>query len=169
MSDVKPGEDPVTVGEAPSSVGFLLSQLGFVLARRFQQVMVPLGLEPRQFLLMRLVTFNEGKTQQALGEALNIPASRMVAIVDELEQRGLLERRPDPADRRVRRLYVTAEGRRLLDRALEAAMAHEQRVSAPLSPGERAQLLDLLHRLADDQEITAGVHPDLTTPDSAGC
>jgi len=169
VSDVKPAEGPVNIGEAPSSVGFLLSQLGFVMARRFQQVMAPLGLEPRQFLLMRLVAFNEGKTQQALGEALNIPASRMVAIVDELERRGLLERHPDPADRRVRRLYVTAEGRRLLQQALEVAMAHEQRVSAPLGPAEREQLLALLHRLADDQQITAGVHPDLTTPDPAGC
>ena len=43
-----------------------------------------------------------------------MPPSRMVALVDELEQRGLVERRPHPSDRRVRALYLTAEGREML-------------------------------------------------------
>jgi DNA-binding MarR family transcriptional regulator len=164
MSDVKPaGEGSIDTGMAAGSVGFLLSQLGFVLSRRFHQVLAPINLEPPQFLLMRLVAFNEGKSQQALGEALNIPASRMVGIIDGLEQRGVLERRADPSDRRRRALYLTEEGRRLLGQAFELAMAHEMKVTSPLRPGEREVLLDLLQRLAADQKITVGVHPGLTT------
>jgi DNA-binding MarR family transcriptional regulator len=168
VGDVKSADEaPVNTGQAHTSVGFLLSQLGFVMARRFRQTLAPLGLEPRQFLLMRLVAFNEGKSQHALGEALTIPPSRMVAIVDELEQRGLLERRADPRDRRRRALHLTTEGRRLFERALELAMAHEQRVSAPLQPLERELLIGLLQRLAADQQLTVGVHPDLTTDDAS--
>ncbi|MGH2879628.1 MAG: MarR family transcriptional regulator [Solirubrobacteraceae bacterium] len=55
-----------------------------------------------------------GASQQAIGERLQIPPSRMVAFVDALEQRGLLERRANPEDRRARALYLTDEGRELL-------------------------------------------------------
>jgi len=170
VSDVKPAEEArIDAGQAPASVGFLLSQLGFVMAKRFQQCLQPLDLEPKQFLVMRLVSFNEGQSQQALCGALNIPASRMVAVVDELERRGLLERRADPTDRRRRPLYLTPDGRRLLEQAVQLAMAHEQRVSAPLRPDEREQLLALLQRLAADQQLTAGVHPGLTSAEGPEC
>jgi DNA-binding MarR family transcriptional regulator len=169
-ASIDPRDASIDPGHATSSVGFLLSQLGFVMARRFRECLAPLDLEPRQFLVMRLVAFNEGQSQQALCAALNIPASRMVAVVDELEGRGLVERRADPTDRRRRPLHLTPEGRQLLGRALQLAMAHEQRVSSPLQPEEREHLIALLQRLVADQQLTAGVHPDLTTEDTdAGC
>ena len=61
---------------------------------------------------MRFVAASEGQSQQALAERLGIPPSRMVALVDQLEEMGLLERRPDPEDRRVRGLLPHAQGAR---------------------------------------------------------
>src|SRR3954464_13480256 len=110
------------------------SKLVFESSRRFRSMLEPLGLEPRQFALLRHVAGSEGQTQQALGDALGIPKSRMVALVDDLEERGLVERRLRPDDRRARALYVTPEGARCLDEAIEIAAAHEAFVRERLSP-----------------------------------
>ena len=76
-----------------SGVGFTLSSLGYGVARRFRKTLAPLELEPREFALLRAVSFAEGQSQQTIGERLQIPPSRMVAFVDALEKRSLLERR----------------------------------------------------------------------------
>src|SRR4051794_13275825 len=110
---------------APRSVGFLISQLGFFSSRRFTEALEPLGIGPRDFLLMRFVAASEGQSQQALAERLQVPPSRMVALVDHLEDAGLVERRPDPEDRRVRGLHLTRKGRGVLDRAAKIAIDYE--------------------------------------------
>ena len=82
------------------SVAFMLSSLGFAISRRFHKVLDPLELEPGEFALLRAVAANEGEPQNALAERLRISPSWMVAIVDVLETRGLLERKPHTRDRR---------------------------------------------------------------------
>jgi DNA-binding MarR family transcriptional regulator len=144
-------------------VGFLISQLGYVISGRFKGILAPIGLEPRHFLVLRHVAQSEGSSQHALGQALHIPASRMVGIVDALEQRGLLERRANPRDRRARALHLTAEGRRVLGRAFQLAVEHEHAICAGLSAEEREQLLGLLRRLPFAGELVPGVHPALTS------
>ena len=149
-----------------ASVGFLLSQLGSANARWFHDTLVPLGIEPRQFAILRFVSEEEGRSQQALGEALGIAPSRMVALIDELEERGLVERRPNPSDRRARALHVTADGRRLLAAAMKRALAHEAQLCDPLKPKERQTLIELLQRVAAGQGLIPGVHPELRTGES---
>ena len=147
-------------------MGFLLSQLGSANARWFHETLVPVGLEPRQFAILRFVSEDEGRSQQALGDALEIAPSRMVALIDELEERGLVERRPNPSDRRARALYVTKEGRRLLAAAMKRALAHEAQLCAPLTAEEREALIDMLQRVAAGQGLLPGVHPELPTGES---
>jgi DNA-binding MarR family transcriptional regulator len=144
------------------SAAFLLSKVGFESTRRFRGMLEPLGLEPRQFALLRHVSSAEGQTQQALGDALGIPKSRMVALIDDLEERGLVERRLRPDDRRARALHVTEAGAECLGEALRVADEHEAYVQARLSPAEHRQLVAMLQRLADqDQDLD--VHPGLRT------
>jgi len=151
------------------SVGFLLSQLGAAGSRGFTAELAPLGIEPRQFAMLRYVAAAEGRSQQALGTALAIPASRMVALVDELEGRSLLERRPNPADRRSHALFLTDKGRSMLADAVAVATAHEAMVCSGLTGDERAELLALLHKVGEALAVTAGVHPELAAPsDGAG-
>jgi DNA-binding MarR family transcriptional regulator len=159
--------DPARAPEGPpgGSAVFLLSKLGFDASRRFHEVLTEVELEPRQFGVLNVVALNEGKSQQALAEPLGIPPSRMVAIVDELEDRKLIERRRNPEDRRAHALYLTPKGRKVLGEARRLAMENEQRFTAPLKPHEREQLLDLLRRLAADQDLPLGVHPGLVAPD----
>jgi len=108
----------------------------------------------------------EGQSQQALSIALGIHRTAMVALVDDLERRGLAERRRDPADRRAYTLHLTSPGRELLDKASLVAEADEDELLAALDAPERSQLISLLQRVAESQGLVAGVHPHLEPQDS---
>jgi DNA-binding MarR family transcriptional regulator len=149
----------VEVETAPfRSVAFMLSSLGYAVSRRFHEVLAPLELEPGEFALLRAVEAGEGDSQNALAERLHISPSWMVAIVDELERRGLLERKPHARDRRVRNLHLTAGGRKLLKQAERHAQQFDRQVTGPLDETELRQLLDLLDRVAAGLELQPGAH-----------
>jgi DNA-binding MarR family transcriptional regulator len=148
-------------GRPPEAVGFLLSQLGFETARRFHALMAEVELDPRQFALMLAIDASEGLSQNAVSEWLRIPPSSMVAVVDSLEARGLVERRPHPSDRRSRTLHITVDGRMVLDSATQHAIGLEETVCADLSPDQREKLLDMLARVADNLGLVQGLHPGM--------
>jgi DNA-binding MarR family transcriptional regulator len=127
-------------------------------SRRFHDTLRPLGIEPRDFSLLRAVAADEGRSQQAVGETLQIAPSRMVAFVDQLESRGLLERRQNADDRRTRALHLTEAGRTLLGRAFSLALETERNLCAELSEPDRVQLLELLGRVGLQLGISPGVH-----------
>ena len=153
--------EPPVPDQAPRSVGFLISQLGFLSSKGFVGALEPLGIGPREFLLMRFVAATDGQSQQALAERLGVPPSRMVAMVDHLEEAGLAERRPDPEDRRVRGLHLTRKGRGVLDKASKIAIDYETRLCSGINREEREQLIDLLQKLQESQTHLRGVHPGL--------
>lgn len=140
------------------AVGFMLSSLGHAVAATFSARLAPLALEPREFALMRCLAVREGASQQAIGEQLGVPPSRMVALVDALEARGLLERRPSPKDRRAHALHQTAAGKRLLAKAITVAAGLEGELTQGLDASERAQLLGMLDRVAGALGVPPGVH-----------
>lgn len=147
---------------APQTLAFLLSQVGIHASRRFAERIAAVDLNPPLFRVLNLVAAAEGRSQQAIAAAIEIPASRMVALVDELEQRGLVERRPDPEDRRVRALFLTAAGKRCLKRGRQIAKQHEEEMTKGMSPADRKRLVDLLQTIVDQQAIGKGVHPGLS-------
>jgi DNA-binding MarR family transcriptional regulator len=122
-------------------------------------------MEPREFALLRAIEPAEGISQQALAERLHTQPSRVVTMVDALERRGLVERRPNPDDRRARELYLTEEGRKVLASAFKQASQLEQRLCAALSAAERKQLLELLHRVEARLELVPGVHSASSEPE----
>jgi DNA-binding MarR family transcriptional regulator len=146
------------------SVAFLLSQLGFVASRRFAEAVAPLELEPSEAGLLRQLASRQGETQQSLAVAMATSPSRVVALLDQLEKKGLVERRPHPSDRRARAIHLTPAGRALLGRLATAGRRHEEAMCDGLSDGEREELRRLLARLAGLRGLTAGVHPGLREP-----
>jgi DNA-binding MarR family transcriptional regulator len=125
---------------------------------RFALILEPYGLEPREFGLLLRISLAQGSTQQAIGEMLGVPASRMVALIDSLEQRGLLERRLSPSDRRARALHLTDPGRLLLEQATRAAADFERAITAELSGQQRTHLLEALELIAQSLGVPPGVH-----------
>lgn len=155
-------DEPIAGDRASSTLAFLLSQVGIHAAREFSERIAEVDLSPPLFRVLNLIDAAEGRSQQAIGEAVEVPASRMVALVDELEQRGLVERRPHPTDRRVRALYLTPKGRKTLARGREIAQAHEEALTRGMTATDRKRLVKLLQKMVDEQTIGRGVHPGLS-------
>ena len=142
---------------------FLLSQLGADAATLFAGLVAELDLTPPTAGLLRAIATRPGQSQQALATMLGTPPSRLVPLVDGLEQRGVIERRRNPEDRRLHALYVTEAGTDLLGRIGEVAKAQEDAMCAALDEAERTVLHDLLTRMAADRGLTPGVHPGYRT------
>src|SRR5215213_5288743 len=147
------GTESISGDRAPSTLAFLLSQVGIYASRRFAERLAEIDLQPPLFRVLNLVDAAEGRSQQAIGESIQIPASRMVALVDDLELRGLVERRPDPKDRRIRALYLTRKGRGMLERGRRIATEHERELTQGLPAADRKMLTRLLQKIVDDQTI----------------
>jgi DNA-binding MarR family transcriptional regulator len=144
-------------------VAFLLAQLGHHAATQFAEQMASVDLTPPHAGILRAIASGPGGSQQALSEQLGLLPSRVVAYVDELEDRGYVERRRNPDDRRVHALHLTASGKKLMTKISDLARQHERRVTAGLDAEQRATLRELLAALADERGLTPHVHPGFRT------
>jgi DNA-binding MarR family transcriptional regulator len=145
--------DPMAFDNPPpeplaSAPGFLLSWNGQRTAAMFRGALAPLGLHPRHFGVLTLIAAHPGATQSDLVHRSLIDPSSMVAVIDELEEMGLAERRPHPEDRRKHAVHLTAKGTRMRKRATETAAAMAKELFAPLDPDEVETLRGLLRKLA---------------------
>jgi DNA-binding MarR family transcriptional regulator len=140
-------------------IGFLLSQLGGQSAKHWTGRLERLGLEPREVMLFRFVALAEGHSQSEVARAIGLPASRIVALVDRLEERGWVERRTSADDRRTHALHVTPSGHAVIEQIAAVSAEHETELSLGLTPEERTTLLELLGRMASAQGLIEGVHP----------
>ena len=150
---------PAKAGRERTGIAFLLAQLGSYAAERFGEQASALDFTRPQAGLLRLIGREPGQSQQAVARRLGTPPSRLVALVDGLEQRGLVERRRNPGDRRNYALHLTAAGEQAMAALSQASLEHEQAISAPLTASERAQLSKLLGKLAAAHGLVPGVHP----------
>ncbi|MGW4530633.1 MarR family winged helix-turn-helix transcriptional regulator [Nocardia sp. NPDC004340] len=157
MNDVDPQRAPLV-----DSAAFLFAQLGSHSAYRFDQLLGPLGIKPPQYGTLRMLEANDGRTQQQLCDALGIHRNVMVSLIDDLEKRGLVERRKHPADRRAHAVHLLPAGREMIGRAAGLAEQLNAELLEPLEPGDRPKLLAMLQRAAVGNGLTPGVHPALT-------
>ena len=145
--------------QATAPLGFLLAQVGAHAAAKFAERLSVVGLTPPHAGILGAIDRSEGLSQQALCERLRVMPSRLVALVDELEQRELVDRRDKPDDRRTYALHLTEKGRNVLKTIGRVAREHQDALAAALTGEEREQLATLLRRIADEQGLTPGVHP----------
>ena len=142
-----------------TNIAFLVAQLGAYAAERFGERAAALDFTRPQAGVLRLISREPGLSQQAVARRLGTPPSRLVALVDGLEQRGLIQRRRNPGDRRNYALHLTVAGEQAMAALSQASLEHEQAISAPLTQAERAQLSKLLGKLAAAHGLVPGVHP----------
>jgi DNA-binding MarR family transcriptional regulator len=142
-----------------SGLPFLLSQVGAHAAARFTDCLAPLNLTAPHAGIVRVVREADGLSQQALGEKLGMFPSRLVVLLDELEQRGLIERRDNPADRRSYALFLTTAGLESWVQIARIRRALHTTLCAALDESEQALLTSFLTRIAEEQQLTPGIHP----------
>ncbi len=145
--------------EAPGGLAFLVSQVGAHSSTRFGERLEALGLKTHHVGILRVIAEADGLSQQALGERLGVFPSRLVGILDELEERKLVERRDSPSDRRSYALYLTEAGREMLEKIKTISRAHQEAICAALDRVEQAQLAEFLTRIAQEQRLSPGIHP----------
>jgi DNA-binding MarR family transcriptional regulator len=140
-------------------VAFLLAQVGAGAARQFAKSLEPLQFAPSDAGILRLLSRSSGISQQDLARQLDMHASRLVGLIDALEQRGLVAREPNPTDRRVYSLRLTEQGQEALGAIGAAARAHNEAICACLTDTEREQLRATLEKIANTLGLRPGIHP----------
>jgi DNA-binding MarR family transcriptional regulator len=140
-------------------VAFLLSQLGHRSASVFTDLIASIDLTPPHAGILRAIAAEPGRSQQALSSELGLLPSRVVAYVDELENRGYVERRRNPDDRRLHALYLTASGKNVIGKIGELGRQHDRLLTAGLDGQQRDTVRQLLTIMAEHQGLTPHVHP----------
>lgn len=147
----KPARQPAEYDLLPELIGYGLRRAQLAVFQHFARSMSDaMGgdrVSPGEFGVLVLVDANPGINQTALAEAVGADRSTMVPILDRLEKRGLIERRPVPGDRRAHALALGEVGRRRMEEFRATVREHETRIADGMSASERATLLDLLRRL----------------------
>ena len=131
----------------PGLIGYNLRKAQAAAFQNFTESLKGCDITPGQFGVLVLIEANSGLNQTRLGNALGIDSSTVVAVIDRLEGRDLVDRKPAPSDRRSYALHLTEQGRALLHQARDLVVAHETRIAKNLNAAEQAQLIELLSRI----------------------
>jgi DNA-binding MarR family transcriptional regulator len=140
-------EADIDLAALPNHIGYVIRRAQIAIFQKIIDRMAELDIRPGQFSVLTVIGANPGLKQMAVSEALGIRRTNLVAMVDELERRGLARRKAMPGDRRSHALYLTSRGKAVLARLKRLAAAHEREVTQAISPAEKRQLLRLLTRL----------------------
>jgi MarR family transcriptional regulator for hemolysin len=129
------------------SFGFLVNDVARLFGRRFSHNGRWLGLTRAQCRILARIARSEGINQAGLADLLEVRPMTLVRQIDRMEEAGWIERRPDPADRRARLLYLTGKARPILGRIRDVADETRDEALVLLSPAEQAGLIELLTRV----------------------
>ena len=135
-----------------ASTSFLLKRLGFAAKERSMEAYERENVHPYHYAILLALQEGGHETQGAIADALGYDRGQLVGLLDELEERGLIERRRDPDDRRRHLVQMTADGKRKLRRLRTLADELDDSFLEPLSEAERTQLHTLLLKLAEKHE-----------------
>jgi DNA-binding MarR family transcriptional regulator len=148
MSHVPVREQAIKFGDLQDHLGYVLRRAQMEVFSRFAEAMRDVDLTPGQFGVLVLIDQNPGVRQSAICDALGIQRSNFVALLHNLERRGLALRRTHGSDARINALHLTRKGQTLLRRANTLHTAYEANLTQRLGPAGRETLLTLLRELS---------------------
>src|SRR5438270_2971041 len=151
--------------ELVASATFLLKRLGFSAKEQTMKAYEQTGLHPYHHGILTVLGERSSETQGAIADALGYDRGQLVGLLDELEERGLVERRRDPNDRRRHIVSLTPDGKQTLRRLRALSAQIEDEFLSPLNDEERASLHTLLYRLAEKHDPRCAA---IAAPGSAG-
>ncbi len=146
--------DRSPIGEGRPDLAAMIVPLGRALTAAELPVLRAHSLTMWGYVVLLALAGEPVRTQNALAEAIGADKTRIIGVLDDLQERGLIERRPDPADRRARLLSITPEGQRVRDSAQAGIQDQENRLLARVPAGDRAaflRVLQALHALPENE------------------
>ena len=148
MSDRRPIAPP-TAFDLASRPGFLIRRLHQIHTALFMEECAAFNVTPVQYSMMTAIAEQPGLEQARLAQEVGVDRATLANVVARLESRGLLRRTTTNADRRLKRIMLTAKGKRLLEQMTDAAQRAHARTVEILSASEREDFLHVLARLVD--------------------
>lgn len=142
-----PSVDKVDTGYLQTLMGYNARRAALSIIELFLERLAPYGLKPVDFSVMSTIQHNPGVTSRQLCAALNLLPPNLVGLIQSLESRGLIERKPHPHDGRAVGLHATAKGQALMVQAEQTASDLEIEKTARLTPAQRKTLLMLLQKI----------------------
>ena len=146
--------DPASPPSPETDLPVLADLLGYQARRtalhiiaRFHEDLKNLSLRPVTFSVLSVVGHHDGLTSREVCDLLGIQPPNLVAIINDLHQRGWLDRQPHPTDGRALGLHLTPEGQAQLAQAEALAVASDQVVCGHLTRSERETLVSLLKKI----------------------
>ena len=139
--------DKVDTTYLQSLMGYNARRAALSIIELFLERLAPYGLKPVDFSVLSTILHNPGVTSRQLCSALNLLPPNLVGLIQTLEARGLIERKPHPHDGRAVGLHPTAQGKTLMEQAEQTASDLEIEKTARLTPAQRKTLLDLLQKI----------------------
>jgi DNA-binding MarR family transcriptional regulator len=128
-------------------LGYLFKHAQMRLEELNTQALAPFGIDARELGILLVIASHEPGSQQQAAHRLGIDRTSMVALLDALEDKGLVSRHPHAQDRRRNVVELTAGGREIVQQATEASDRAEAALLAPLSPQQGARLRDALQAI----------------------
>lgn len=127
--------------------GWITADVSRLMRTVFDRRVRSLGLTRTQWLALVRVHRRPGASQSELADMMEIEKAPAGRIIDRLEHKSWIERRPDPADRRINRIYLTTLGQRIHDAITPIAEATVNDALADLSPADRKRVTELMARV----------------------
>lgn len=142
-----PSIDQVDTSYLQTLMGYNARRAALSIIELFLERLAPYGLKPVDFSVMSTIQHNPGVTSRQLCAALNLLPPNLVGLIQSLESRGLIERKPHPHDGRAVGLHATPKGQALMVQAEQTASDLEVEKTARLTPAQRKTLLMLLQKI----------------------
>ena len=139
--------DTVDTSYLQTLMGYNARRAALSIIELFLERLAPYGLKPVDFSVMSTIGHNPGVTSRQLCATLNLLPPNLVGLIQSLESRGLIERKPHPHDGRAVGLHATPKGQALMQQAEQTAADLEAEKTAKLTPAQRKTLLALLQKI----------------------
>jgi DNA-binding MarR family transcriptional regulator len=141
---IMPGVDPIASHRRDIKLGYLLHDVSRMRRTAFDQLMKPLGITRAQWWVIAYLSRHDGMAQTELADKLDVGKASLGSLLDRLEATAFIERRPDPSDRRVKRIFLAPPALQVLEQLAEMEATFNREILKELSEDDRRELIRML-------------------------